>query len=285
MKRILIFMLFLPTMVFAQQPHSRVMTFNVRFDNPKDGENSWSNRKEIVADVIHYHHPQIFGLQEALHHQVFDLDSLLPNYHWIGVGRDDGKESGEYNPIFYQHKKYKILRNGTFWLSENPNNPGKGWDAACNRIVTWAQFLEKESGIIFYFFNTHLDHQGTIARIESTNLLIRKINTLISDNPWIPIIITGDFNCLMNSGPYQLMTYWDNPLKMKDTQIQAGSNILGPNSTYNGFENPCRDGLIIDYIFVNQKVEVHHHQIISDQKGNQYPSDHFPVVAEISLMK
>ena len=115
------------------------MSFNIRYDNPGDKDNGWSNRKEMVAATIRFHKADIAGLQEALYHQVKDLEMLLPEYGWFGVGRDDGREAGEYSPVFYLKERFKILHQSTFWLSDTPEKPGKAWDAACPRIATWGR--------------------------------------------------------------------------------------------------------------------------------------------------
>lgn len=275
---------FLESTLFAQHDAFRVMTFNIRYDNPDDGENSWDHRKEIAYNVIHYHHPAIFGLQEALHSQVVDVEKEFPGFARIGVGRDDGKNKGEFCPVFYDTTQFSLQKSGTFWLSEQPEMPGKiGWDAACPRIVTWGSFYDYASQKSFYIFNTHLDHQGTIARLKSTKLIIRKIKELTNEKSWIPVILMGDFNSLRKSGPYQQLTYWDNPVKLHDAATDSSACVMGPDYTYIGFDKKFREGLVIDYIFVNEMVEIHHHQIIDDHQKGKYPSDHLPVIGEISF--
>ncbi len=270
--------------LYAQQDAFRVMTFNIRYDNPDDGENSWNDRKEIAYNVIHYHQPAIFGLQEALYSQVKDMENEFQGFARIGVGRDDGENKGEFCPLFYDTTQFSLRKSGTFWLSETPETPGKtGWDAACPRIVTWGYFYDYASQKSFYVFNTHLDHQGTIARLKSTELIIRKIKEMTNEKSWIPVILMGDFNSLRKSGPYQQLTYWDNPVKLHDAVSDSSARIMGPDYTYIGFDKNFREGLVIDYIFVNEMVDVHHHQIIDDHQQGKYPSDHLPVIGEISF--
>jgi len=225
-------------------------------------------------------------MQEALHHQIKYADSVLTEYAWFGVGRDDGKFKGEFSPVFYDSTRFELLEENTFWLSENPQKEGsKGWDAAFPRIVTWGYFYDRITQKSFYLLNTHFDHQGTIARLKSSKLLIQKISELTENKSWIPVIVTGDFNSLKKSGPYQQLTHWDNPVKLIDAQAVTEEMSLGPNYTFNGFDNRKREDMIIDYIFVNEACIVNQHHIINDEKSGRYPSDHFPVAAEISFNK
>lgn len=159
-----------------------VATFNLRMDTPKDGVNAWSNRKEMVKGLIRFHDFDIFGTQEGFKHQ---LDNILElgNYAYIGVGRDDGKEAGEHSAIFYKTDRFKVLDKGNFWFSETPDIPGKGWDAiCCNRICSWGKFRDKVSGKTFFFFNSHYDHQGKVARRESSHLLLKRSVKLLEKN-------------------------------------------------------------------------------------------------------
>jgi len=178
----------------------RVLTFNIRVNVESDSLNAWPFRKDIAASMIRFHHADIVGVQEALIDQVRDLAERLPQYNWLGVGRDDGREAGEFMVIYYLEERFRVLKHGTFWLSEHPDIPGLGWDAACNRIVTWSQFVDGTSGKTFYLFNTHFDHVGKIARAESARLLLKYIKE-IAGNPHV--IVTGDFNTTPNALPYQ----------------------------------------------------------------------------------
>ncbi|MGM0566159.1 MAG: endonuclease/exonuclease/phosphatase family protein [Bacteroidota bacterium] len=270
----------------AQENAFRVMTFNIRYGDADDGENRWDNRKSIVRDVIRYHEPGIIGMQEALHHQIAYVDSVLSDYEWFGVGRSNGKQEGEFSPVFYDTTRFELLKESTFWLSETPQKAGsEGWDAAFPRIVTWGYFYDRISQKSFYVLNTHFDHQGTIARLNSAKLLIQKISDLTENKSWIPVVLTGDFNSLKKSGPYQHLTHWNNPVKLTDTQAVDGVLSLGPDYSFNGFDREKREEMIIDYIFVNEGLNVHKHHIINDEKSGRYPSDHFPVITEISFKK
>ena len=157
----LLFLLFISFIYSCQQgekqPESiRVMTFNIRYDNPDDGANAWPKRKDLVANLIRFYEPDMIGVQEALYGQILDIQESLPDYEWFGVGRDDGDKAGEFIPIFYNTKKFILVEKGHFWLSENCEKPGLGWDAACNRITTWGKFQSKVSGKKFFVFNTHM---------------------------------------------------------------------------------------------------------------------------------
>ncbi|MEM8889234.1 MAG: endonuclease/exonuclease/phosphatase family protein, partial [Bacteroidota bacterium] len=140
------------------------MTYNLRYDNPNDGENRWDLRKEFLRDQLKFFEPDVMGIQEGLKHQLDYLDGELSAYSYIGVGRDDGKEKGEYTAIFYKADKLSLIRQSTFWLSESPDEISVGWDAALERICTYALFEEKAGGAKFYVFNTHFDHRGEKAR-------------------------------------------------------------------------------------------------------------------------
>ena len=158
------------------QKSFKVMTFNIRLNTPVDGPNQWPHRKTFAASMIRFHHADITGLQEAMKDQVDDLTALLPEYDWFGIGRDDGKEAGEFMAIFYRKDRFEVLEQSTFWLSETPETVSKGWDAMCFRVVTWGKFKDKVTGKIFFLFNTHFDHVCEIARRESAKLLLQRIN-------------------------------------------------------------------------------------------------------------
>ncbi|MEA3505585.1 MAG: endonuclease/exonuclease/phosphatase family protein [Bacteroidota bacterium] len=259
----------------------KIMSFNIRYDNPADSVYNWRYRKTMAADVVKYSDVDIVGMQEVLYNQLVDLDSMLIDYSYVGEGRDGGKK-GEYCPIFFKKKRFTVEESSTFWLSENPEAKGvRGWDAACNRIVTWAKVFDKKTNKSFYFFNTHLDHQGTISRIKSAELIIKKI-TEIAGNDFV--VLTGDFNSLEKGAVYQLFTYWDNPVKLKDSRSLCSNTLFGPECTFIDFAPNLSSNILIDYIFVKDDVEVIWHSIITLNKNGFYPSDHLPVFTEV-LMK
>lgn len=275
MKYTILFLLCFPFIATSQV---NILSFNIRYDTPKDGINQWSNRKEKVAQLIEFHEADIVGLQEVLKNQLDDLETLLPEYTWIGVGRDDGKEAGEYSPILFQKDRFKLLQQGTFWLSETCDIAGsRGWDAACNRVVTWAYFKDKKQRKKFYFFNTHFDHKGAVARRESAKLILQKIKEIAGTNAFI---LTGDFNGDPKSEPYQILTKKDNSIDLYDAFLLSKTGHYGQLSTFSGFKVPTKDDQNrIDYIFVPNKIKVLKHAILTDSWSGLFPSDHFPVLA------
>jgi endonuclease/exonuclease/phosphatase family metal-dependent hydrolase len=259
----------------------RVMTYNIRYagDEKTEGINSWNNRKELVASIIKTYKADIVGLQEALKVQLGDLTKLLPDFAWVGVAREDGKEGGEYSAIFYNKKRFEVLEDSTIWLSETPEKPSIGWDAAYNRVITWAKFKDKVTSKIFYHFNTHFDHQGEMARLESANLLNDKVAEIVGKTP---AVITGDLNFTPESKGYKILTGGRRNY-LFDAQKISKIDSSGSNITWNDFGNSLEDGYKIDYIFIKNNFEVNKHQIITDTFDGRYPSDHMPVLAEVRI--
>ena len=254
-----------------------IMTYNIRYDNPNDGENQWSKRKEFLANQITYNEVDIFGIQEGLHHQVQYLNSSFENFSYVGIGRDDGKEKGEYSAIFYNSNKFKVIESDTFWLSETPREISVGWDASMERICTYALIESEKSNQRFWVFNTHFDHIGAVARLESSKLIFNKIEEINSKQ--LPVFVMGDFNLLPASDPIK---YLSNVLN--DTKQICLSKPFGPTGTFNGFKfhKPVEDR--IDYIFTNkEKVQVNKYAVLSDSKDCKYPSDHLPVLIEVEI--
>tara|TARA_R110002050_G_scaffold274106_2_gene418387 strand:+ start:22390 stop:23232 length:843 start_codon:yes stop_codon:yes gene_type:complete len=275
MNRIFLFLLVILSLNAVAQ-EMNVMTYNIRYNNPEDGENVWSNRKEFVCQLIQFHEPDVFGLQEAMVDQVHDIAETLPQYSWVGVGRIDGKEEGEYSPVFFNAEKYKLLGSGNFWLANDCTKPSFGWDAACIRVCTWTLLSENHSKQKFMVFNTHFDHVGDVAREESAKLVIEKIKEINTKN--LPIILTGDFNLFDDSAPIKTIK-----TELLDSKEISAQKPYGPEGTFNGFDftNPLERR--IDYIFVNDQVEVKKYAVLSDSKNLHYPSDHLPVFTEIRL--
>lgn len=275
------FFLFLHVFIFTYtHGQIKVMSFNIRYDNPDDGPNNWKFRKDNLSSLILYHNADIIGMQEVLKSQLQDLERLLPNYKWVGVGRDDGKEAGEFSPVFYNTSKFEAFKDGTFWLSEHCDIPGKmGWDAVCNRVVTWIQLKEKSSGKIFFVFNTHFDHVGKVARKESAALINKKIKEIAGQELFV---LTGDFNCTPGSEPYNLLVNGD--LDLVDTYGISATGHYGQEGTTNGFRFPEQDnGHRIDIIFVKEGIKVLNHATFTDSWGGKFPSDHFPVLTTLIL--
>ncbi len=276
MKKYLIVIVFLiPISVFAQE--LKIMSFNIRYATENDGINAWSNRIEMVNGLFKFHEPQIFGLQEALISQIEDISNELPDFGWIGVGRDDGKKGGEFSPIFFNKKNFILVKNGTFWLSETPEKPSMGWDASYKRIVTWGKFKSKVSGKHFLVFNTHFDHRGDKARKNSAILIKEKIKE-ISNNSGLPVILTGDLNLEPDSEPIQLIKTF-----MKDSGEITETEPYGPVGTFSGFNWDATLDRRIDYIFIQGGIKVLKYAVISDSKEQRWPSDHLPVFVKVQL--
>jgi endonuclease/exonuclease/phosphatase family metal-dependent hydrolase len=262
-------------------PSFKIISFNIRYNTPADSLNPWSYRKNRVASLIKYHKADICGLQEVLKDQLADLERLLPEYKWCGVGRDDGKDAGEFSPIFYNVSLFTLINWGTFWLSETPQKAGsRGWDAALPRIVTWAFLLQKSTGEKFYVFNTHFDHRGVSARSNSAHLLLDSVKQKSTS---YPAMVTGDFNSTDTSQPYRIMcgTENDSGKILSDALTVSASPHYGPLSTWDGFHE-IEENNRIDFIFVNNRVKVRSHAILTDRWDGKFPSDHLPVIAEIS---
>ena len=258
----------------ADMTHLRVMSYNIRYNTPEDGGNAWPNRKDRVAQLIANYHPTIMGLQEVLANQLEDLQQSLPDYSYVGVGRDDGASKGEYAPIFYLEEELELLSQGTFWLSETPGVVGsRGWDARLPRLCTWAELQHKISTQTFYHFNTHFDHLGVVARENSATLLLKKIASIAGNQS---TIVTGDFNAEPDSVPYQLLS-----TSLNDAFITA-SQRAGDAMTFLGFKVGADDGVRIDYVFCSKDIIPKTYETLTDSWQGYYPSDHLPVLVSVA---
>lgn len=263
-----------------------VVTFNVRNDNPNDGPNRWEMRVPLIKSYFAKEMPDIIGMQEVKHNQVLDFQKILPGYDYVGTGRDDGKQGGEYTPIFYKKDKFNLLENAQFWLSETPEVPGsKGWDAAITRIVTWAKLQHKLSGKVIYFFNTHFDHRGLHARQMSPTLMSEKITAIAGNSP---IIVTGDFNIRKNHATLgsdlydNLIETFESNNSLTNTQVISETPVTTAGSTSTGFRPEWTNGEIgdaIDYVFVNNHFKVQSYRVDRITEGEVFISDHWPVVS------
>ncbi len=261
---------------FGQDLH--VMTFNIRFSLDADKDNSWENRKVEAINLLAYYQPDIFGVQEAVPQQMVDIKTGLKNYNFVGVGRDDGANKGEYSAIFYDSTKMKVLESGTFWLSETPEKPSKGWDAAYNRICTYALIKLNKGGKKFWAFNVHFDHVGNLARENSAKLILKKIHELNSKND--PVVLMGDFNLTEDSEPIKILSK-----SMNDSYYHSIKKVYGPKGTFTAFDTNTVPKDRIDYIFT-KKIDVISYRSINDRRENLlYPSDHFPVLVRLNLKK
>lgn len=258
-----------------------VMSYNLRFDNPDDGENAWEQRKDHILNRIQFYEPAFVGTQEGLLHQLNYISDNITYYDWIGVGRDDGTMDGEFSALFYDTRRFELLKDSeqTFWLSNTPSDPSKGWDAALPRIVTLGEFRDKHTDKEFVVLNTHFDHVGDTARQESAKLIV---NTIKKGFPDKPVILTGDFNATPDSKPYSILTEDSSPLR--DAFNTSEIPNVGPSFTFEGFSvNSDADKRRIDYIFTNNLVEVKKHAIISSFNDFRYPSDHLPVITTLKI--
>jgi len=253
-----------------------VGTFNIRYDNPADSGNLWKDRAPVVANLIRFHQFDILGVQEALKNQLADISSSLPEYDCYGKGRDDGKDGGEHSAIYFKKDRFKKVKSGDFWLSETPDKPGKGWDATCcNRICSWVLLEDVKNKQQFYAFNVHYDHQAMVARKESSKLMLQKIKEIAGNSP---VLLTGDFNGGRDSEWYQT-------LAKSGTISDVYGAVKYPyanNSSANGFRTPRGNG-VIDHIFMSKQFNASRWGILTDTYFGKFPSDHFPVLAEVEL--
>ncbi len=271
-----ILLIILLSTTFSIGQNLKVMTYNIRYATPQDGENQWALRKHYLAQQIKYHAPDVFGIQEGLLKQVNFLDSAFADFDFVGTGRDDGKTGGEYSAIYFNAKKFDLKHSGQFWLSETPEVPGMGWDAAFKRVCTYVHLTEPSTSKDFWVFNTHFDHLGETARINSVKLIIRKIAELT--NSETPVVFMGDLNLEPNTeGIHELSK------RFKDTFNHTLAPPFGPNGTFNGFEFCKPITQRIDYIFVNENWIVEKYAVLSDSYDMKFPSDHLPVIVNLKM--
>lgn len=254
-----------------------IATFNIRMDTDRDSLDAWKHRKEMVKGLVRFHDFDIVGVQEAFKHQI-DGILELENYAYVGAGRDDGKDAGEHSAIVYRKDKFDVLENGDFWFAENPDIPGKGWDATCcNRICSWAKFKDKNSGKEFFVFNSHYDHQGKEARKNSSILLLKKIEEIAGN---AIVFCTGDFNATPDDEPIQILA---NDGRLQDAYHISAQPPYGTEGTFNSFRlNSPMKGRI-DYVWVSEGVTVNKYGVLNDVQYGHFPSDHFPVVVNVTF--
>lgn len=255
-----------------------IMTFNIRLDAPSDSLNNWKYRKDIAARIVLDNDVDILGTQEVLNNQLNDLKERLPQYNAIGVGREDGKDKGEYAAIFYKTDRFKEIESGNFWLSETPHAAGsKGWDAACERVATWAILEETATHRQLFVMNTHLDHVGQTARKQSINLLLDKMRQL---HKGLPIVIMGDFNATPESDIISGMSEGD---ILVDSR-RIAKQTTGTEWTFHDFGRlPIEERELLDYIFVSKNVEIVKYSVLSDTFSGVYVSDHKPVLIKATI--
>lgn len=263
---------FLPLLSLAQPELHKALSYNIRYDGHTDLAPDWKDRKIPIIAQLQKQAPTIIGFQEVLYSQLIDLRAALPSYHSLGVGRDDGQTAGEFSPIFYDTTRYSCLKNGTFWLSTTPLIPSKGWDAALNRICTYALLESKYDHQVLWVFNTHFDHIGQEARLQSAQLLQEKYAEL-SKFKQGSLLLLGDFNAEPDSYPIIFL------LKhFKDLSCSKRHPELCSSPTFNAFTTATTDDKIIDYFFGSASLEAIKYEVLHDSFYPSYPSDHFPIV-------
>jgi endonuclease/exonuclease/phosphatase family metal-dependent hydrolase len=280
MKKIIFCLIFLLSIIsFSNAQSLKVMTYNVRLDVAVDGENDWNHRKDFFTSQIRFYEPDIWGVQEAAPNQMNDLNSLLPEYSSIGIGRD-GLGKGEASAIFYKKDRFKVSNETTFWLSETPEKPSKSWDSAYPRICSYGLFKDLRTKKLFWVFNTHLDHIGEAARTKGIEMILAKINEVNKKNH--PVIFTGD----LNSEP-ETERIANLRKAMTDTRLASLQKPFGPSGTFNGFKYNEPVTRLIDYIFVDNsgRFKIKKYAVLSESKNLRFPSDHFPVYVEMELKK
>ena len=264
------FLLILTLALFQQTEPIKAISYNIRYNNPKDGMNVWENRKETVVSLLKDENADFMGLQEVVYPQLQDLIGALKSYKHIGVGRKDGKTKGEYSPIFYKKEKYKLLESNTFWLSETPDSVSKGWDASLERICTYGLFQNRVTQDIIWVFNTHFDHRGVLARAKSIDLITKKVKALNQEN--LPLIITGDFNLTPNQAPIQKM-------QSDFEDVQKNLAVSDPYyGTSNGFNVEKISERRIDYIFIKGLKAFQARHLYKKTPMGGWASDHHPVI-------
>ena len=256
-----------------------VMSFNIRYDNPEDSLDNWKFRKDRAANAVRFYDVDVLGTQEVLHNQLEDLKQRLPEYGVVGVGREDGKEKGEYSALWYKKNRFDLLDSGYFWLSETPEVPGsKGWDGACERIASWAKLKDKTSGKEFFALNTHLDHVGVVARREGISLMLDRVNQLSGG---LPVIVTGDFNSEPESDVIKHVTDPANPEHLTDARL-ASPVVYGPAWRFHDFGKiPYQHRPLIDYVFVRNGFDVLRYGVLAETENEAFLSDHAPVLVTV----
>ena len=292
-------LLFLSVLVASAQ--MLVGSYNIRYKNAQDSLRGdlWAKRCQVICDQVNFMSPDIFGAQEVLYPQLQDMLRGLDGYDYIGVGRDDGERAGEYAAIFYKKNRVRLLSQGNFWLSETPERPGLGWDAACIRICTWGKFKNLRTKKKFYYFNLHMDHVGIQARREAAKLVVARIKEIAKG---APVVLTGDFNVDQYDEIYRIFT--DSGV-LKDSYVSARLRFA-ENGTFNSFKSDLFTKSRIDHIFVSPKTRVEAYGVLTNsywvpdtmtapsQKASdapqeisfqryqrRLPSDHYPVFVRL----
>ena len=304
MKRFLLSIVLVAFAVMQVSAQLLVGSYNIRYKNGGDSVkgNVWEKRCQVICDQVNFMSPDIFGTQEVLHTQLVDMLASLDGYEYIGVGRDDGAQGGEYAAVFYKTDRLRLLDQGNFWISETPDRPGLGWDAACVRVCSWGKFTKQTAtnDEAFFFFNLHMDHVGVVARREGAKLIVSKIREIAGS---APVIVTGDFNVDQNDEIYSIFTQSG---LLKDSFL-ASRLRFAENGTFNSFDTDLYTHSRIDHVFVSPCWQVDSYGVLTNSywtpdetsaqqmKGHdapqeidfakytrRQPSDHYPVFVKLN---
>jgi endonuclease/exonuclease/phosphatase family metal-dependent hydrolase len=285
MKILLIAVLFISSNTFSQ---GSIATYNIRYDGHTDLANDWSERKVPIFNYVLKNQIEVIGFQEVLNNQLLDLQTLLPQYKFVGVGRDDGQNKGEYSPIFYDSTKFEALRSGTFWLSPTPEIPSKGWDAALNRICTYVLLKKRNNDReLTWVFNTHFDHVGIEARLHAAELILDQISKKLKDID-APVLLVGDFNMEETDAGIELIKaqFKDfSCIQIPDRKRAKKYHEMCFPTTFNGFTTTSTDDKRIDYIFGSDTIIPFECKVDTATYGRSYPSDHFPVLVFYKILR
>ncbi|MDZ4307833.1 endonuclease/exonuclease/phosphatase family protein [Allopontixanthobacter sp.] len=284
----MLILIFFGTGIGATTVHARelvcagpflAMTYNIRLDTPADGANDWAHRREFLIAQIQLLRPAILGMQEVLPNQRSDLESALPAYSFVGGGRDDGKLAGEASPLAFDRRLFRIEKSGTFWLSQTPEVPSLGWDAAFRRVASWAHVSRKQDGARLLVINTHWDHVGEKARHESGKQLAGWIRANLHERE--SLVLLGDFNTGIETPAIA---------DMIESEALVSANgadralLPSPSqSSFNNYDPVPEPGKVIDHIFINNQVSVLRGMVMAQHSNGLVASDHFPVVALLDL--
>lgn len=275
-------LLALPAAAKERADRYSAMTYNIRLDIASDGDNAWPHRRSALTGLVAYYAPDLVGMQEVLLHQKQAVEADLPGYQFVGVARDDGRDKGEFSPLGFRRDRFALVASGTFWLSPTPDVPGKGWDAAYPRVASWARLRDKAAKRSLLVVNTHMDHVGQVARLESA----RQIRRWLSDNRKVgeTLVLMGDFNSPTDSPAYAAIVE-PGAGALRDTLTISRTPHFGPLGTFTAFKIEQVAPSPIDHIFVSDDVAVLRHATLTQHIGGKLPSDHYPVLADLCVGK
>ncbi|MDP3463350.1 MAG: endonuclease/exonuclease/phosphatase family protein [Bacteroidales bacterium] len=262
-------------LVAHAQTNITVISWNIRLETESDGPHAWRFRREAVVDFLTKEQPAIIGFQEALHGQVDYLSASLGGYAYVGVGRADGAQEGEYVPLFYDTAMFSLLHSGHFWLSETPDVPGsKGWDAQCERMVSWVRLEPDGSQQTLLVVNTHLDHVGIEARRQSVGMLLDFLTGQADE----AVILMGDFNFDPDDTNYPRLAG-----KLIDARQMEPELEKREIKTYTGFDSKQENDGLVDFIFLGRGLQARSYLIPAVNGDGFFASDHLPVVVGVYL--